>query len=228
VLGIDFSDQRVFYYFVLAFLVVTVVATLGLRRSRTGRALIACRDNETLAQAFGINLVRLRLSAFAMSGFVAALAGGLFAYAQFGVKSQTFDVSASINMFLIAVIGGLGSIAGPLIGAAYYGAVNIFSDNPLIALASTGIGVVVLLLFLPGGLGEGAFRIRDALLRRVADRHHIDVPSLIADGRPRRRGQAPIAPKQRPGGGKILVPARYRVDGQWTLDARRQQEVQGG
>jgi branched-chain amino acid transport system permease protein len=227
VLGIDFADQRVFYYFTLAFLLVAVGAVAGMRRSRTGRALIACRDNDSLAQAFGINLVRLRLSSFAISGFIAALAGGLFAYAQFGVHSQTFDVGASINIFLVAVIGGMGTIAGPLMGAAYYGIVNIFSDSPLIALIATGGGVILVLLFLPGGLADGAFRIRDALLRRVAERRHISVPSLIADGKGAVGELAPIAPKQRPGGGKILVPSRYRLDDQWGLEARRRMARSG-
>jgi branched-chain amino acid transport system permease protein len=220
VLGLNLNDQRVFYYFVLAFLLVGVIATIGMRRSRTGRALIGCRENEALAQAFGINLVRIRLTAFAISGFMAALAGGLFAYAQFGVHGQNFDAAQSINMFLIAVIGGLGSISGPLIGAAYYGVINIFTTNALVALAATGIGVILLLLLLPGGLSDGLYRIRDALLRRVADRYRIDVPSLIADGKARSGERASIAPKQRPGGGKIFVPVRYRIANQWALDAQ--------
>ena len=56
-----------------------------------------------------------------MSGFIAAFAGGLFAYSQYGVKPSAFNVGQSINMFLMVVIGGIGSIAGPLIGAAYDG-----------------------------------------------------------------------------------------------------------
>ena len=221
VLGLDLEDQRVFYYFALAFLAACVLGVMGIRRSRTARALIACRDNEALAQSFGLNLVRMRLTAFAISGFLAALAGGLFAYSQFGVQAQTFAVEESVNIFLVAVIGGMGSVAGPLIGAAYYGVVNIFAGNALVALAATGLGVIVLLIALPGGLSEGAFKIRDSLLRRLASRYRIDVPSLIADRARIGVDRVPIAPKQRPGGGKIFVPARYRLDGQWVLDARR-------
>jgi branched-chain amino acid transport system permease protein len=222
VLGFDFDDARVFYYFVLLVLIAAVLATVGMRRSRTARVLIACRENEPLAQSFGVSLVRVRLSAFALSGFMAALAGGLFAYAQFGVHSQTFDVSSSIEMFLIAVIGGLGSVAGPLIGALYYFVTHTFGDNVYVSLASTGVGVIILLLFMPGGLSEGAYKMRDALLRRVAERRHIDVPSLIEDRGAHVGDRASIAPKQRSGGGVIHVPARYRIDGQWTIDARRE------
>jgi len=221
VIGFDFNDPRVFYYFVLVILIAGVLATVGLRRSRTARVLIACRENEPLAQTYGVNLTRVRLSAFAISGFMAAFAGGLVAYAQYGVHSQQFDASSSITMFLIAVIGGMGSIAGPLIGGTYYFLIHTFGNNDLVALFATGIGVIILLLFLPGGLSEGVYGVRDALLRRVAERYRIDVPSLIEDRGARVGERASIAPKQRSGGGRIHVPTRYRIDGQWTIDARR-------
>lgn len=216
--GIDLDDQRSFYYVMLGFLVLFVVATMGMRRSRTGRALIACRDNESAAQSFGINLLRARLGAFAVSGFMAAFAGGLYAYSQYGVKPSAFTVGQSTTMFLIVVIGGMGSIAGPVLGAAYYGMTLMLSSNALVALASTGLGVLVILLVLPGGLGDGIARLRDAMLRRVADRYRIDVPSLIADRRASLH-RAGLAPKSRPGGGKIFVPERYRIPGQWQVDA---------
>jgi branched-chain amino acid transport system permease protein len=218
VLGFDFNDARVFYYFVLLILIGTVLATIGMRRSRTARVLIACRENEPLAQTYGVNLIRVRLASFAISGFIAALAGGLIAYAQFGVHSQQFDVSASIYMFLIAVIGGLGSLAGPIISEVFYFTINTFGSNLIVALLATGIGVVLLLLFMPGGLSEGFYGMRDAWLRRVADRYKIDVPSLIEDRGGRRGERARIAPKQRPGGAQIHVPVRYRMDDQWTLE----------
>lgn len=227
VVGLDLDDQRTFYYIVLAFLIVTVLAVIGMRRSRTARALIACRDNEPAAQSFGINLVRARLGAFAVSGFIAAFAGGLFAYSQYDVAPSGFGVNQSINVFLMAVIGGLGSVTGPLVGAAYVGAVTIFSTNILFALAATGFGVVLLLVFVPGGLGEIVYGVRDALLRRVADRYRIEVPSLIADRRTGLGHRAPIEPKTRPGGGTVFVPVRYRADGQWAVDAKHRESIRG-
>src|SRR5207248_2145511 len=144
--GVSLNDQRSFYYVVLSLLVITVLAVVGMRRSRTGRALIACRDNEALAQSYGINLVRARLGAFAVSGFIAGFAGGLFAYAQHGVQAQNFTVTQGIQMFLIAVIGGMGSIAGPLIGAAFFGTVNMLTSISWVALFVTGLGVIIVLL----------------------------------------------------------------------------------
>jgi branched-chain amino acid transport system permease protein len=221
VLGLALEDQRTFYYFALFFLVLVAIAVVGLRRSRTARALIGARDNEPAAQAFGINLVRARLGAFAVSGFFAAFAGGMFAYSQYGVNATSFVPDTSIRIFLMVVIGGLGSVAGPLIGAAYIGMAEIFGQSdPLIALGATGLGVVALLMFAPGGLGELVFKLRDSMLRRVAARYRIDVPSLVAD---RRRGlgdKVPIEPRTRPGGGSVFTPKRYRPDGQWAVLSR--------
>ncbi|MGI8794352.1 MAG: hypothetical protein ACR2H3_14460, partial [Acidimicrobiales bacterium] len=80
------------------------------------------------------------------------------------------------------------------------------------------LGTIVLLLFLPGGLGQGAYQLRDAFLRRVADRYRIDVPSLTADRRAGDRSdRAPIATKERAGGGRAFVPVRYRLDDNWII-----------
>ena len=227
-LGLNLDDQRTFFYVTLVFLGLTVASVIGMRRSRTARALIACRENEAAAQSFGINLLRARLGAFAISGFIAAFAGGVFAYSQYGVNASNFGYTQSIKMFLMVVIGGLGSIAGPLIGAAYVGFAEIVGTNltglPLFSDGALGIGTVLLLLFAPGGLGEVVFGIRDAMLRRVADRYRIEVPSLLADRRAT-GDRAPIIPMTRPGGGTIFVPHRYRADGQWSVEGRNQEAL---
>lgn len=223
VLGLDLDDQRTFYYVVLGFLLLTVASVVGMRRSRTGRALIATRDNEPAAQSFGIDLVRARLGAFAVSGFIAAFAGGLFALSQHAVALSGFGVEQSTTVFLMAVIGGLGSVAGPLIGAAYVGATAIFTSNPFLAIGASGLGVVVLLVVAPGGLGEVVYGMRDALLRRVAERRRLRVPSLMAD-RGEATDRAPIAPRQR--GGGVTASVRYRINGQWQVDARHRAAVE--
>lgn len=219
-LGMKLDDQRVFYYFALVLLAAVTAAVVGMRRSRTARALIAARDNEQAAQSFGINLVRLRLGAFAASGFIAALAGALFAYHQYGVKSQAYAPEQSILMFTMAVIGGLGSLTAVYIGALYVGILTIFGASPIFFALSSGAGGLALLLFIPGGLGQLVFDIRDGVLRRVASRHRIVVPSLVADLRVDVSGAptAAIAPKMRPGGGAVFVPRRYRLDDQWALE----------
>lgn len=219
-LGLDLADQRTFYYVTLLFLAAAVAAVVGMRRSRTARALIACRDNEPAAQSFGIDLLRARLTAFGISGFMAATAGILLSWANFGVQAAAYGPGVSVKLFLVAVLGGLGSVAGPLIGAAWFGTTLVSSSDFVGYVASLGLGVgtIVILLFMPGGIGQAVYQIRDSLLRRVADRHHIAVPSLSADRRADDvSDRAPIQPKQRPGGGQVFVPDRYRLDGNWIV-----------
>ena len=216
-LGLDLEDQRVFYYLVLLVLVATVLAVAGLRRSRTARVLLAARDNEPAAQAFGISVLRARLQAFALSGFLAAFAGALFAYQQAGVRADSFSVEQSLLVFTYTVIGGLGSIGGPLLGFTLLGFLSLVLTNPTLGLLVNGLGGVVLLLLAPGGLAQVALDARDALLRRIAARNGIAVPGLGARDRLTGAGPAPITPKVRPGGGAVFVPQRYALDDQWAL-----------
>jgi len=224
-LGVDFDHQRIFYYFTLSVLILVVLGVLGLRKSRTARALIAARDNEQAAQSFGINLVRSRLVAFALSGFIAALAGSLFAFHQHGVQSVAYAPEVSVRMFLITIIGGLGAVSAPLIGVVLFeGVLTLISTNPVVGFLATGGGGLLLLLISPGGLAQLLFNARDTVLRSIARRQNILVPSLVADlkldgevGHERH----PIAPKQRPGGGSAFVPRRYSVGGQWAIEEEK-------
>ena len=218
VFGMDFDDQRVFYYFTLIVLILVILAVQGLRRSRTGRVLIAARDNEQATQTFGISVVRARLTAFALSGSLAAFAGSLYAFHQNGVKVVAFNESQSFNIFTMTVIGGLGSITGPLLGALYNGLLMIFGASTVVQLFLMGFGGLLVILLIPGGLSQVVFGLRDAFLRRVAKRNRIIVPSLIADSKgDRSDGRAAIAPKARPGGGAAFIPQRYALDDQWAL-----------
>lgn len=226
-LGLDLESQRVFYYLVLLVLITSVVGVAGLRRSRTARVLLATRDNEPAAQAFGISPLRARLQAFALSGFLAAFAGGLFAFQQAGVRAESFTVEQSLLVFTFTVIGGLGSLAGPLLGFALLVLLSLFLANPIWAAVINGLGGIVLLLLAPGGLAQVALDARDALLRRIAARHGIAVPGLGARDRLAGDGPVPITPKVRPGGGEVFVPQRYALDDQWALvtTARRPGEA---
>lgn len=214
VLGVDLSDERAFFYLVLSFLALTAVAVVGMRRSRTARALVAARDNEAAAQSFGIDVFRARLAAFAASGFIAAVAGVLASYASFGVEGQLFGPDQSVRAFLVAVIGGLGTVAGPLIGAGLVLVTAVLAPGseswllPLIALA--------LLLVAPGGLASAFAVGRDAVLRRMADRLGLVVPTLNPDG----GTSAAVAPIEAPR--DTYVPRRYRLEGNWVVRAPRQ------
>jgi branched-chain amino acid transport system permease protein len=209
--GFSTDDDRVFYYVTLFFLVLAVLSVVGMRRSRMARVLIAARDNDRAAQAFGVHVVRARLQAFAVSGALASVAGALFTYQQQGVAAGNYGVQNSLTVFLMVVIGGLGSIAGPLLGAGLVGMLTLLS--PAYVAPLTGLVVVGALLVAPGGLTELVFDGRDALLRRIAIRNRIAVPSLVADGKPGWTGdeRAPLRPRQTASGAAAYVPVRYRL-----------------
>jgi branched-chain amino acid transport system permease protein len=178
---LDLRSDLAYYWVCVAGLVVAVACARSLRAHRSGRVMIAARDNARAAQSFGINLARTRQAAFAFSGFFAGLAGALLAHLQGTVDAAVFPPTRSLEIFAMAVIGGLTSVGGALAGAFYI--VGFRYYLPTYSLLASGFGMLVLLLFFPGGLSELGFQLRDAYLRRVAERRRIHVPSLVADSR---------------------------------------------
>jgi branched-chain amino acid transport system permease protein len=176
----DLSSERSYYYVCFAALILTMLAARNLRRSRVGRVLIGMRDNEKAAQSFGVPLVRTKLTAFAASGFIAAVAGALYAYHQQQLRGDRFPSELSLLIFSMVVIGGMGSMSGAILGAVYVRGTQYFLPAQF-QLFATGIGVLFLLLFFPGGLGQILYQVRDGYLRRVANRRGLLVPSLVAD-----------------------------------------------
>jgi branched-chain amino acid transport system permease protein len=179
---VDVYLERNFYFVCFAFLLATLFVGHNLRRSRFGRVLISMRDNEKASQAFGVPTVKTKLMAFAASGFVAAVAGGLYAYHEQQLRADRFPPELSLLMFSMVVIGGMGSQSGAILGALFIRGTQYFLPQQFQLLA-TGAGVLLLLLFFPGGLGQLFFMARDTYLRWVADRRKILVPSLVADRR---------------------------------------------
>ena len=181
-LTIELTSETAMFYACLAVLVMALATVVALRRSRTGRVLIAIRENERAARAYGINATRSGLAAFAVSGFLAAVAGALFVHQQTGLSADPFLPQRSLELFTMVVIGGLGSLPGALLGATYVHGVDFFLPNEWQFLA-TGVGLLAVLLLLPGGFGGVLADVRDGALRRIARRRGLIVPSLVADVR---------------------------------------------
>ncbi|TMM16980.1 MAG: ATP-binding cassette domain-containing protein [Actinobacteria bacterium] len=173
----DLNSTRVFYYFCLGALVVACVLARNFRRSRAGRVVVAVRDNARGAAAFSINGVRAKLSAFAFSGALAGVAGGLYVIGLRGVPFSGFNPLASLQVFTMVVIGGLGSLPGALLGAIYVEGVQAYLRGGA-QLFATGTGLLGLLMLAPGGLGEVVYGLRDRALRALARAKGLSVPSL--------------------------------------------------
>ena len=182
----DPLNETPYYYFCLVFLALAIVAAMSFRRNRSGRVLIALRDNSRAASSYGVNVARNRLAAFAVSGFLAAIAGVLYAYQTLSIDAGSYGPSRSIFIFAAAVIGGISSIGGAVLGVVVVQGITYFEDRigiDFLGLLVTGPGLILVLYTLPGGFAEGLFRIRDSFLRWVAAKHEIHVPSLVADRR---------------------------------------------
>ena len=194
----DLEGEWPIYLLALGVLVLVLLAARNLRATAFGRAIVAVRDNPAAAASAGITPVRATMAAFAFSGGVAGLAGGLFVLHQNGIAHAAFPAGLSITVFAMTVIGGLGSLLGPIIGACYVVGVRLWLDGAW-SLLGTGAGLLLLLMFAPGGLGDLVFRARDAMLRATARRRGIIVASMLAD-------EQPTPPPAVLDGGRIAAP----------------------
>ena len=221
VLGLDMNtNPRAYFYFSVVMTGLMVYLAVRLRRSRTGRILIAMRDNERMAQAYGVHLVRARLMAFAISGGMAGFAGVLYAAQQRSITAGSYGPDLSVAMFLMAVLGGLGSVYAVLAGAVYFGIASSIFSGQVGQLLTSGLGVLIVMLFFPAGLGAVAYTVRDAWLRRIAQRYRLYVPSLAGDRI--KRGEEALIPIVEPVTDEP-VPTRYRIDSRIDEFGRSQQ-----
>lgn len=185
----DLTQSHTMYLTCLTFLGLAILVAQGLRKSRSGRVMIATRDNQRAADAAAVPTTNVKLAAFLVAGVISGVAGGLHVVIVASLNPGTYPPADSLSVFATAVIGGLGSISGALMGVllfrfietlTFLGDVPLFGNiRPLL----TGGMLLIVLLVLPGGLGQLVYNVRDRLLRRVAVRRGILVPSLVADKR---------------------------------------------
>ena len=156
-----------YYAYSIAVGALIFLGLRGIRRSRTGRVIIAVRENERAAQSFSVDVVRAKLTAFVISGFVAGVGGALYAHLNQAFSVNSYRTGEGFNVFISAVIGGLGSLGGALLGALYLRGTRWFITDQVWQLLSSGAGVLLVLLILPGGLGSLWVKLRDVVVRLI-------------------------------------------------------------
>jgi len=181
----DLESDYAYYYVILACLALVIASVWRMRRSRTGRVLIANRDNSRAAQSFGISPVGAQLIAFGFSGFIAGAAGGLYLFHQHQLSTRLLDPAYDILVFSIGVLGGLSSVVGALLAAGYLYWVNYspFTKATQSQLFASGIGLLLIMMIRPDGIGGAFYAARDRVLRGIARWRGVVVPSLLADVR---------------------------------------------
>jgi branched-chain amino acid transport system permease protein len=146
-----------FFYAMLAVLALAVLVNAWISTSRFGYGLTAIREDEDAAAAMGIPAARYKTIAFALSGGLAGLAGGVFAYwITFIDPGEVFKVSWTLQMIIMAVFGGAGTVLGPVLGAAVLASIFEGLSTRLVNLAElcNGIIVILVVLLMPRGLVE--------------------------------------------------------------------------
>ena len=112
-------DSPAFYFLCLVFLILTIVGTLNLMRSPTGRAFIAIRDSETAARSMGVNVALYKVKAFAISAAITGFAGVLYAHKLTFISPEMFTLQLSIEFIIVILIGGTFSLHGAVLGAIF-------------------------------------------------------------------------------------------------------------
>lgn len=146
------AAQSVYYIYVLLLAVFTL-ATYNIVSSYVGRAFVAIRDAEIAAEVNGINLTRYKLLAFALSSFYTGVHGALYAQVLGHIEPQIFNVLESITLFVAVIIGGVASVEGSILGAAFVLLVpKVFSDFREMVPVVYGVTILLVLIFEPLGL----------------------------------------------------------------------------
>ena len=160
--SIEFATPQQIYYLILAGCLLVGFISLRLRDSRLGRAWMAVREDEDVAQAMGINLVSTKLLAFATGAAFSALSGAIFASKLGSVYPHSFNVMISINILCLIIVGGMGSIPGVLVGAiALVGLPELLREFAEYRLLVYGAALVAMMLLRPAGLWPEALRRRE-------------------------------------------------------------------
>lgn len=170
IFGYRFTDPRDQYLLVAAVLILVLLGSRWLLSARMGRELAALRDDEVAAQSVGVNITARKVQIFAISAGIGALAGGVNAPLQTAIDPSLFSAAISIQLFVMVILGGLGSIYGAVAGAALVTwLISVVPGRGSWALTVLGIIVIVFMATLPDGFA-GIQRIGRNLLARLTRR----------------------------------------------------------
>jgi len=170
----DLTTQKSYYLFCLLIFIVLLTSVAHIRKSGIGRSIIAVRDNESTAAAYTVSPTRTKLLAFSLAGGIAGLGGALLGglVQTINHSDRFFLIGDSLRLISILVIGGVGSILGPVVGSLWViGLPAFWPNNDLVPLFTSSIGLLVLLLYFPGGLTQIGYTARNFLLTWAAKRY---------------------------------------------------------
>lgn len=153
VFGYKFDTVYVFYYFSFVFVVLAILATIAVERSKYGRAFKSINENELAAEVLGVPTHRMKVLAFVLSAIFASIAGSLYVYMQGYTDPMSFVQFESLRVITMLFVGGAGTVIGPVVGALLMTLLPEFVRGLKdYYMAFYGAGVVALMIFMPTGL----------------------------------------------------------------------------
>jgi len=168
---VSFESSTRYHYLCLATLVVAVIMVNRLRASGIGRTMIAVRDNQSSAAAYTVSPTRAKITAFGIAGGLAGLAGAMTGALFQNVNPADYSVTASLDVVALTIIGGVGTATGGVVGALWVAGLPAFVGfNSQVNLFRNGIGLLLIILYFPGGLIQIGHSVRDLLVTRAAER----------------------------------------------------------
>jgi branched-chain amino acid transport system permease protein len=176
--GLEFSGTHLYYYMLLALVMLAIFICVRLEDSRIGRAWIAIREDEVAAQSMGINTRNVKLLAFAMGASFGGVAGGLFASFQGFVSPESFVLLESIMVLCMVVLGGMGHVSGVVVGAVLLAVLpeilrstaspvqeqlfgRVIVDPESLRMLLFGLALILVMLVRPTGLWPSPIRKRE-------------------------------------------------------------------
>jgi len=189
VLGVLVSGPMKYYYLLLSLMLLIILVNVRLQDSRIGRAWEAIREDEVAARAMGIDTTGMKLLAFAMGASFGGVAGGMFAAIQGFISPESFVLVESVMVVSMVVLGGMGNIAGVILGAVLLAFVpeilrwtvepaqqalfgKMLIEPEVIRMLIFGLALVLVMLFRPAGLLPSAVRKRELTARDEATPTH--------------------------------------------------------
>ncbi|HEX2039831.1 MAG TPA: branched-chain amino acid ABC transporter permease/ATP-binding protein [Acidimicrobiales bacterium] len=185
---ISMEKTQAYYFWALGVLVLGFWLARNVWRGGVGLRLRATRDNEDGARAFGVSPTAVKLQAFVLAGVLAGMAGSVYGHLLSRISARSFDVSTSIDAVALTVLGGIGLLSGPLLGAVYIIGLPRFLPLDNAGLAASKLGWLLLILYFPGGIAQLVGLPRKRLIDWLARRGGVD-PATIGEDDTAREGE---------------------------------------
>ena len=167
---IDFANRTAYYYLAMVLMVMIVLVVQRINRSRTGWIFWSLHEAETLSSHVGIHALKYKVAAFTIASTMAAMTGALFAHYHGYINPKSFDIWTSEFALVHIIVGGLSTVAGPVLGASILTLVDeLLRPTEFFRIILFGVILILTVLFLPGGLESIPRRIRAGLLRLPED-----------------------------------------------------------